>query len=163
MKKGVVIAALVLLLLLSNKVSAAKFIANEEALRLKSYQDSSGVWTLGYGSTRNPYTGLPIKQGDTITEQQALEWLKIGTKSAEADVLRLVKVPLNSNMLAALTSFVYNIGATRFAKSTMLRLLNAKAKKEIVAEEFGKYIYSAKKISKGLINRRKREKELFLS
>src|ERR1700722_12719455 len=47
----------------------------QEGRSLRAYQDVVGVWTIGYGLTNYdkglPF--LPIKQGTTITEQQA-EW-----------------------------------------------------------------------------------------
>lgn len=162
-KLYIAIGAFVLLMLISNKVSAEKLIADFEGLRLKAYKDTSGIYTIGYGITRNPETGLPIKEGDTITKAKALQWLKMVAKSAEAEVKRFVKVPINANQLAALTSFVYNIGGTKFAKSTLLRKLNAGESKTEVAKEFEKWIFSGGKPLKGLQRRRKEEAGLFLS
>ena len=90
-------------------MSATKFIARFEGIKLNAYQDSAGIWTIGYGNTRNPYTGLPVKKGDKITQAQALDWLRIITAAAEGDVKRLVKVPITANQLSALNSLVYNI------------------------------------------------------
>jgi lysozyme len=151
------------LVLIGSKVSAAKLIAKFEGLRLRAYKDSGGVWTIGYGTTINPVTGIPIKQGDTITKAKALAWLKIGTSASEGDVNRLVKVKINDNQRSALTSFVYNIGPTRFAKSTMLRKLNAGAPKQEVAAEFMRWVYAGGKVIPGLKIRRELEKQLFLS
>jgi lysozyme len=41
-----------------------QLIESFEGLRLTSYQDSVGVWTIGYGHTKG------VKQGQTITQQQ---------------------------------------------------------------------------------------------
>ena len=41
------------------------FIKSHEALRLKAYQDSKGVWTIGWGHTKG------VKPGDVITREQA--------------------------------------------------------------------------------------------
>ena len=41
------------------------FIKAHEALRLKAYQDSKGVWTIGWGHTKG------VKPGDVITREQA--------------------------------------------------------------------------------------------
>lgn len=144
-------------------MSAEKLIAEFEGLRLKAYQDSANVWTIGFGITRNPETGLPIKKGDTITKEKALQWLKIVAKSAEAEVNKFVKVPINANQRAALTSFVFNIGGSRFAKSSLLRKLNAGEPKAEVAKEFDRWVYAGGKILPGLQRRRKEEAKLFLS
>ena len=70
-KNYIIALAIVGLILLSINVSAATLIAKFEGLELKAYQDSAGIWTIGYGNTRNPYTGLPIKKGDTITKKRS--------------------------------------------------------------------------------------------
>jgi lysozyme len=151
------------LLLIRNKMSATKFIARFEGIKLNAYQDSAGIWTIGYGNTRNPYTGLPVKKGDKITQAQALDWLRISTSSAEKDVKRLVKVPITANQLSALTSLVYNIGAGAFARSTLLRLLNSKTDKNLVAAQFLRWNRAGGKELPGLTLRRKKEADLFLS
>ena len=159
----IVALAVLALILTGTKVSATKLIAEFEGFKDKAYLDSANIWTLGYGSTRNPITGLPVKKGDTITRAKALEWLKIQTSASQGDVDRLVKVKLSDNQRTALTSFVYNIGPTRFAKSTLLRKLNAGAPKQEVAKEFLRWVYAGGKVVKGLQTRRKMEQQLFLS
>lgn len=73
-KQIIIIGAIVLLLLILKKVSAEKIIAKFEGLRLRAYQDTGGIWTIGYGSTKDPFTGLSVKQGDAITKDTALTW-----------------------------------------------------------------------------------------
>jgi lysozyme len=159
----IVALAVLALVLIGTKVSATKLIAEFEGFEEKAYQDSAGIWTIGYGTTRNPETGLPIKKGDTVTREKALAWLKMQTSASQGDVNRLVKVPINENQRTALTSFVYNIGPTRFAKSTLLRKLNARASKQEVAREFLRWIYAGGKVIPGLQKRRRLEQQLFLS
>lgn len=163
MRQAIVVAAIVLLLLISNKVSAEKIIAQFEGLRLKAYQDTAGVWTIGYGTTKNPDTGQKIKEGDTITKAKALDWLKKDTAAFKAGVEKLVKVPVNDNQLAALTSLAYNIGLTAFGRSTLLRYLNSNVAKEQVAAQFLRWNRSGGQIVRGLTIRRKLESDLFLT
>lgn len=163
MRQAIVIAAIVLLLLISNKVSAEKIIAQFEGLRLKAYQDTAGVWTIGYGTTKNPDTGQKIKEGDTITKAKALDWLKKDTAAFKSGVEKLVKVPVNDNQLAALTSLAYNIGLTAFSRSTLLRYLNSNVAKEQVAAQFLRWNRSGGQIVRGLTIRRKLESDLFLT
>jgi GH24 family phage-related lysozyme (muramidase) len=162
-KNYIIALAIVGLILLTTNVSAAALIAKFEGLELKAYQDSAGIWTIGYGNTRNPYTGLPIKQGDKITKKEAIDWLRITTAAVEADVKRLVKVPINTNQRLALASLVFNIGAGAFARSTLLRLLNSGADKAAVAAQFLRWNRAGGKVIPGLTKRRKAESELFLS
>lgn len=163
MRQAIVVAAIVILLLISNKVSAEKIIAQFEGLRLKAYQDTAGVWTIGYGTTKNPDTGQKIKEGDTITKAKALDWLKKDTAAFKAGVEKLVKVSVNDNQLAALTSLAYNIGLTAFGRSTLLRYLNSNVAKEQVAAQFLRWNRSGGQIVRGLTIRRKLESDLFLT
>jgi len=162
-KNYIIALAILGLILITSNVSAAALIAKFEGLELEAYKDSAGIWTIGYGNTRNPYTGLPIKQGDKITKKEALDWLRITTTAVEADVKRLVKVPINTNQRLALASLVFNIGAGAFARSTLLRLLNSGAEKSAIAAQFLRWNKVNGKEVKGLTNRRKAEAELFLS
>ena len=161
-KKYIIIAAIILLLLISKKVSATKLIANFEGLRLKAYQDSGGIWTIGYGSTKDPFTGIAVKQGDTITEATALSWLKKDIQQRQFALNKLIKVPVTPNQLAALTSLAYNIGLGAMQRSTLLRLLNNKAPITQVADEFLRWNRVKGQIVEGLTNRRILERQLFL-
>jgi GH24 family phage-related lysozyme (muramidase) len=62
-----------------------------EGCKLTAYQDSVGVWTIGYGWTQ-PVDGKPIRAGMTIKQETAERLLKTGLVSYESDVSRLVKV-----------------------------------------------------------------------
>lgn len=162
-KKYLIIAAIVLLLLISKKVSAEKLIAKFEGLRLKSYQDTGGVWTVGYGSTKDPFTGVPVKEGQTISKATALAWLQKEIEQRQVAIRKLVKVPITSNQLAAITSLAYNIGLGAFQRSTLLRLLNSKAPVQDVADQFLKWNKVNGQVVRGLTKRRELERELFLS
>jgi lysozyme len=144
--------------------SALNFIKKAEGgLYLKAYQDSGGVWTVGYGSTYDFDKQRKVQQGDIITEAQAQRWLEMETSQNAKDIDKLVTVPLTNNQKNALVSFVYNVGINGFKASTMLKLLNSGADKSIVADQFDRWVYDNGVKVKGLINRRKAEKDLFLS
>jgi lysozyme len=91
-----------------------------EGLELEAYQDIAGIWTVGYG-----HTGPDVQPGMRISERDAEELLKQDLRPAEENVSRLVRVPLNQNEFDALISFVYNVGAGGFGKSTARRRLNS--------------------------------------
>lgn len=133
---------------------AEEIIKKFEGLKLKAYQDSAGVWTIGYGETKN------VSPGMQISIDQADKYLKARLSVLEEEIQTLVKVPLNNNQLSALESFCYNLGIGAFAGSTMLRLINKEDFKGAVAE-FHKWIYVKGKIIQGLVNRRDAEKKLF--
>ena len=144
--------------------SALNFIKIKEGgLYLKAYQDSGGVYTIGWGSIYDFDKQRAVQKGDVITQAQAQKWLEMETSQNAIDLKNLIKVPINNNQLNALISFVYNIGINGFKASTMLKLLNSGADKQTVALQFDRWIYDNGVINKGLINRRNAEKKLFLS
>ncbi|MCU2432368.1 lysozyme [Enterobacter kobei] len=132
-----------------------------EGCRLTSYQDSVGVWTIGYGWTQ-PVDGKPIRAGMTIKQETAERLLKTGLVSYESDVSRLVKVDLTQGQFDALVSFTYNLGARSLSTSTLLRKLNA-GDYAGAAEEFLRWNKAGGKVLNGLTRRREAERALFLS
>ena len=168
-KKTVFIAGAIILLLLFMKPvqsQAEELIKKFEGKRLKAYQDSAGIWTIGYGSIYHYDLDRPVQPGDKINEETALKWLRNEIASKTAEIKKLIKVPVKVNQLDSLTSLAYNIGVNAFKKSTLLKLLNAGADKTAVANQFlrwNKARVNGKLIEvKGLTNRRILEKELFL-
>lgn len=78
-----------------------------------------------------------------------------------AQVDQLVKVPITVNQKAALTDFVYNVGAGNFRSSTLLRKLNA-GDVQGAAAEFARWNLANGKVMPGLVMRRDCEKKMFL-
>lgn len=148
----------------STLTNALNFIKKAEGgLYLKAYQDSGGVWTVGFGSTYDFDKQRKVQQGDIITEAQAQKWLEMETSQNAKDIDSLVTVPLTNNQKNSLVSFVYNVGISAFKASSLLRLLNSGADKNTVAAQFDRWVYDNGVKVKGLINRRNAEKKLFLS
>ena len=105
-----------------------ELIKSFEGFRANAYPDpkSGGdPWTVGYGTTKFP-SGRPVKQGDKVTPGQAELYLREDVKKFANSVDVLVTVPLKQCQYDALVSFVYNLGATNFRNSTLLKKLNAK-------------------------------------
>ena len=130
-------------------------IKSFEGLRLKSYQDSVGVWTIGYGATRG------ICPGMTITNEQAERMLMNDIARFEPELDRLAKVPLSQNQWNALMSFVYNLGAANLGSSTLLKLLNA-GDYAGAAEQFPRWNKAGGQVLAGLTKRRAAERAMFL-
>jgi len=137
-----------------------KLIQDSEGFRAKAYQDTGGVWTIGFGSTR--IFGRPVRSGDVVSNEQAVNQLRADVASAELSVGRLVKVPLTQNQFDSLVDFVYNLGEGQFTKSTLLKKLNLK---DYVGAsgEFQKWVFDNGKVQPGLVSRRARETSLFLA
>lgn len=127
-----------------------------ESFQPKAYRCSGGVMTIGYGHTKN------VKWGDTITETEALKLLEEELLLAKKYVLKIVKVPLTENQLAALTSFTFNCGQGSLRKLVCKkknRLNNGNYKSvEVVMPQ---YRMAAGKVQKGLELRRKWEVSLW--
>ncbi|HBM7586596.1 TPA: lysozyme [Enterobacter bugandensis] len=136
-------------------------IKQSEGCKLTAYQDSVGVWTIGYGWT-HPVDGKPIRAGMTIKQETAERLLKTGLVSYESDVSRLVKVGLTQGQFDALVSFTYNLGARSLSTSTLLRKLNA-GDYAGAADEFLRWNKAGGKVLNGLTRRREAERALFLS
>lgn len=126
-----------------------------EGLRLRAYDDGGGVWTIGYGHTKN------VKSNDVITQDQADEFLKEDIKWAEDTVNAFVNVPLKQNQFDALVSLAFNIGANAFAKSTLLKILNMRHYED-AAKQFIRWSFDNGKFIRGLYKRRLEETNLFL-
>lgn len=132
-----------------------------EGFRSEAYLDTGGVWTIGFGTIKYP-NGIRVKKGDTCTREDAEIWLKNDCKWVDSCLDKYVKIPVNQNQFDALASFVYNIGESQFKSSTLLAKLNA-SDFSAAAANFDRWVYDNGKKIQGLVNRRAREKALFLS
>lgn len=128
-----------------------------EGLKLTPYFDVDGFGTIGWG-----HKILPDEHFGSITKEQALILLMNDFKHAEDCIHYYVDVPLNQNQYDALVDFIFNEGWSRFANSTLLRLLN-KGDYQGAANEFDKWVYGNGEILDGLVTRRAKEKQLFLT
>ncbi len=137
---------------------AIAIIEEFEGLRLESYQDGAGNWTIGYGHTHG------VHRGQIITLQQAQAFLTEDINESLSDVEQLTKVSLNNNELCALISFVFNVGGGNYAGSTLLKLLNRGASRAQVADQFLRWVHDSEgNVEPGLYRRRRAERELFLT
>lgn len=136
------------------------FIKSHEALRLKAYQDSKGVWTIGWGHTKG------VKPGDVITREQAEQFIRDDfawvERTLNADLVTGRDKPLvTQNEFDALCSLVFNIGSQAYLDSTVRRKIK-QGDKMAAARAFKMWVYSEHKFIQGLANRRADEVRLFL-
>lgn len=142
-------------------------IKDFEGLQLSAYQDSGGVWTIGYGCTAG------VVQGMTCTAEQAEEWLRRDIEESEQLLVHACPVALNENQFSALVSFCFNVGMGKKGvkdgfhelrgggPSTMLKCLLA-GNYDGAADEFPKWRYVAGRPSVGILRRRLAEMDLFM-
>ena len=133
-----------------------ELIKEFEGCKQVAYQDSVGVWTIGYGHTKDVYEGqLAIKK--TIER-----WLQEDLEEFESYVSKLVKVELNQNQFDALVAWTFNLGPTNLNESTMLRKLNY-GDYESVPDEMRRWNKAGGEVLNGLVRRRDAEANLFSS
>jgi len=125
-----------------------------EGCRLVAYQDSVGVWTIGYGHTAGVHAGM------TITQEQAEASLLADLQTATNAVEYSVHTPLTFEEESALVDLVFNIGSGNFSHSTLLKLLNA-GDFTGATLEFDKWDKAGGKVLAGLLRRRQAETDMF--
>ena len=129
-------------------------IKDFEGFRTHAYQDSVGVWTIGYGHTKG------VTPDMIISTEQGEEMLTDELKEYETYVETLVKVPLHQYQYDALVSWVYNLGPTNFKNSTLLRKLNS-GDYSAVPTEIKRWNKAGGKVLEGLVKRREAEAKMF--
>tara|TARA_R110001606_G_scaffold79389_1_gene183352 strand:- start:3593 stop:4036 length:444 start_codon:yes stop_codon:yes gene_type:complete len=125
-----------------------------EGCELDAYQDSVGVWTIGYGHTKE------VKEGDKINKEEAENLLEEEMPEYEGYIENLVKVSLSQCEFDSLCSWVYNLGPTNLQESTLLRFLNEGKYDEIPAQ-IKRWNKAGGKVLDGLVRRREAEALLF--
>lgn len=128
------------------------------------YPCQAGHPTIGYGHRLLRSETFP--RG--ITREEAKKILEKDMQIAERAVQRYTKVPLSQQQFDALVSFTYNVGGDNYRESTLRHLLN-QGKYLDAADQFPRWnkVWNEKLkrhvVSNGLTNRRREERETFLS
>lgn len=141
---------------------ATAFVMPLEGRTLTTYLDVTGVPTICNGMTKG------IKLNQTATDAQCDEMLKTELGADIKFVDQHVSVPLSAQQRAGLASFVYNVGEGAFARSTVLRDLNAGHLQQ-GCDAFLGWVYAGGKDCRiasnncgGIVRRRRAERELCL-
>jgi len=125
-----------------------------EGCELEAYKCAAGVLTIGYGSTKG------VKEGDTITQEEADKLLLHEMEEYEGYINNNVTVDLKQNEFDALVSWVFNLGPANLKASTMLKVLNNKEYDDVPAQ-IKRWNKAGGKVLQGLIRRREAEALLF--
>ena len=125
-----------------------------EGCELKAYQCSAGVWTIGYGHTKD------VVEGMEITQEQAEQMLVDELHEYESYINKYVTVALSQNQFDALVSWVYNLGPANLTASTMLKVLNS-GEYEDVPAQMKRWNKAGGEVLNGLVRRREAEALLF--
>lgn len=130
-------------------------IKSFEGLRLQAYQDSVGVWTIGYGHTKDVHEGM------AINEAEAEQLLRNDLMDFEAGVEGIID-KATQGQFDALVSFAFNLGIGALRGSTLLRKHNAGDYKG-AAGEFLRWNKAGGRVLAGLSRRRAAESAMYLS
>ena len=152
--------------------SAKSVIAHHEGVRLKPYRCPAKLWTIGVGHVIYPEQAklsmedrikYPIRPEDnrifTMDEVNAI--LAADLQRFERGVLRYCPAGITQGRFDALVSFAFNAGLGTLQRST-LRQKHNRGDYDGAADEFLKYCKAAGKVLKGLENRRKDERAIYL-
>ncbi len=143
-----------------------KLIMFHEGLRQHAYKDAVGVWTIGYGHTSG------VREGQVISLDQAVEFLKRDAKNAEGYVkyaAQMAGIRLNQNQFDALTSFTFNLGSGPLSAGRSLGDALQKKDHQAVADSLLLYVKGRNprtgqlELLPGLVTRRRAERSLFIS
>lgn len=124
-----------------------------EGFAAEPYADFKGN-SIGFGHL--------IKPGErftSITREEGAELLAADVAWAEAAVRSAVLVPINQAQFDALVSFAFNVGAGAFARSTLVRRINAYD--QAAGDEFARWVYAGGVVNQGLVARRADEADQF--
>lgn len=122
-------------------------IIDFEGCKLTAYKCPAGVWTIGVGHTKG------VKQGQTITEAQAMTLLKGDLLPCENYVNNL-GVCKTQGQFDALVDFCFNLGTGALGRSTLLKFIRQGKAEQYIRGEFAKWVKSGGKTLAGLVKRR---------
>jgi lysozyme len=137
-------------------LKGTKLLHTREACRLTAYQDTVGVWTIGWGMTFFP-NGAKVKKGDKITQKEADDiFAAVLENDFEKPLEKLLAgINLNQDQYDALVSFAYNVGVSALFASTLLRHLKA-GKFRDANKQFARWVFPVE-----ITSRRKAESRQF--
>jgi lysozyme len=148
-----------------------KLITEWEGFRSYAYQDSVGVWTIGYGTTAG--AGVAVHPWSHCTEAQARAWVY---EYCDRDVIPAIREafrvrnslhPHSGNpfpsQVDALCSAGYNLGPGVFDSGRSLgdAIRNGRSLHDI-GVALMEYVYAGGNVLPGLVNRRTAERRLLL-
>ena len=140
---------------MKTSVEGLALIKKFEGLELEAYKCAAGVWTIGYGHTKD------VHEGDVWSESHADHMLEVELEEFEGYINDNVTANLSQNQFDALVSWVYNLGPANLKASTMLKVLNS-GDYEGVPAQIKRWNKAGGKVLEGLIRRREAEALLFV-
>ena len=122
-------------------------IKRSESCALTAYQDTVGVWTIGYGHTKE------VKRGDKIPAATAEQYLRqdLALFEAAAGKVRGIRT---QGQFDAVVDFMFNCGVGNFNSSTLKKYIEGVRKTWEIQEQFLRWVNAGGKKQGGLVTRR---------
>ena len=122
-------------------------IKRSESCALTAYQDTVGVWTIGYGHTKG------VKRGDKIPVATAEQYLRqdLALFEAAAGTVRGIRT---QGQFDAVVDFMFNCGVGNFNSSTLKKYIEGVRKTWEIQEQFLRWVNAGGKKQGGLVTRR---------
>lgn len=140
---------------------AAGLCREFEGLSLKPYICPAGYATIGYGATFYPTGRRVLITDQPITREVANEILIYDLQKFLSGVLSQCPVLSGqTNRLAAVTDFAFNLGLGRLKASTLRKKIN-EGDYEAAKVELAKWVRGGGRVLPGLVRRRAAEIRLF--
>lgn len=134
-----------------------------EGISLKAYQDGAGVWTICYGHTAG------VRPGDVATRAQCVAWLREDLQISIAAVDKHLKADVGWLCRVANVDFAFQMGETKYRRSTLLARFNA-GDRYGAPDEFLRWVYTGGKDCRlaesncgGVVTRQQVRRELCLA
>ena len=130
-------------------------VANFEGKELTGYVDPVGIETACYGHTKT------AQAGKRYTEDECLNLLAQDLAEHNKQLMSVVAVSLSQGEHMAYLSFIYNVGAGNFRRSSLLRYLNENQRNR-ACDELSRWVYAKGRKLTGLVKRREQERQMCL-
>lgn len=125
------------------------------------YLCPAGVPTIGFGCTRYPDGVKVTLQDKPITEERAVELLRVMLQRFQDGVLASCPAIKSPALLAACTDLAYNIGLNAFGSSTLRKVINDGGDNAAISAQFRRWNKAGGAVLAGLTKRREAEIALF--
>ena len=146
-----------------------RLLSEWEGLSSNAYLDSGGALTIGVGhlitraermSGKIRIDGDDVLYRNGLTDKQCAVLLMQDLYFTESALNSWRCVELSQNQFDALVSFIFNVGTTAFASSTLLKLLNQGHYDQVPAQ-LRRWVHDNGRVVQGLVNRREKEIKLW--
>jgi lysozyme len=140
---------------------ARQLIEIGEACVLRPYLDSTGVPTIGWGSTTMPDGERVTMHARALTQAEADAMLDRQLEAETQAVASAITVAIPESAAAALVDFSHNLGLHALTGS-MIRTMILGGRCDLAADQLGCWVMAGGRIDLGLMRRREMERRVWV-